>query len=330
MKQSLKLLTSLASLALLTSCGNQFSLPATSNAPGTLDVSKVLYGAGAPTAEMGASGSFYIDLDSGIVYLKVAENWVLRNRLGGPAFLTGEGAPAASLGFVGDAYFDLESASLYIKASNGWQEYSIGIGVIDTSEEPAQSSQQQPAQSSEQQPAQSSEQQPAQTSQAPTPAQSEDSGDPTPAGLGVSYDFSNLTDGSTLDPKAQGISENDLLGVFTANVTGNNIVTGAQGTKVYYANTNDGPKVKGIKFSSSSTGGSLSLSLSQSVSSATIKIYGWTSKALEDTNTIDVNGATLDLTEDYLTGKEYTFNFASSSTVTISSAKRFVITSLKF
>lgn len=93
--------------------------------------SKIYSGNGAPAANIGANGDFYLDLSSSKFYGPKAEGWgtpiSLMGATGatgatgaaGSQILSGTGAPAAALGNNGDYYLDKSSYNLYGPKTGG-------------------------------------------------------------------------------------------------------------------------------------------------------------------------------------------------------------------
>lgn len=93
-------------------------------------------GSGAPEAAAGEEGDFYLDSDTGDVYLKKSTGWEkvanIKGENGekgdqgepgadGATWSQGSGAPGAEDGAVGDFYIDVDSGNIYQKGEDGWE-----------------------------------------------------------------------------------------------------------------------------------------------------------------------------------------------------------------
>lgn len=99
--------------------------------PAGEDGSVIHAGTGAPSADTGVNGDYYLDQDTGELYgPKNDDGWGTPISLQGPAGEDGEdgsqihsgtGSPDASLGVVGDYYLDKDNFDLYgPKTDSGW------------------------------------------------------------------------------------------------------------------------------------------------------------------------------------------------------------------
>lgn len=97
--------------------------------PAGEDGSQIYANEGEPAADVGDTGDYYLDQNTGELYgPKDSDGWgepgiVLNGEDGadGSQIHSGTGAPDASLGVVGDYYLDKDSYELYgPKTSNGW------------------------------------------------------------------------------------------------------------------------------------------------------------------------------------------------------------------
>lgn len=94
-----------------------------------IDVTKWYNGSGAPTTSIGAEGDYYLDTDTGNVYVKESTGWVYKIRIkgtdgtngtNGSKWYEGEGAPSSELGTNGDYYLDTSTGDIYAKTDGAW------------------------------------------------------------------------------------------------------------------------------------------------------------------------------------------------------------------
>ena len=143
MKTTLKFLTALAAMALLTGC-NGYTGGGT--AGGNTVGNAVLTGVGVPSDTIGTAGGLYLDIQSGMLYVKGQDGkWAENSKIGGPAFYHGDKAPDATVGSNGDSYLDYKTGNFYVKENGAW----VSKGILSESEAPAESSQETSQQSSE-------------------------------------------------------------------------------------------------------------------------------------------------------------------------------------
>ena len=80
-------------------------------------VPEAFEGYGAPSNGIGEDGDTYVDLDTGIEYVKKGGKWVVTHV---SEELSGEGAPDASIGQNGDTYVDTINGAEYVKQNGEW------------------------------------------------------------------------------------------------------------------------------------------------------------------------------------------------------------------
>ena len=114
----------------------------------TNSVNSVSSGTGAPKADIGVDGGFYIDTDAYVMYgPKKNGTWPAvgvalvgaagANGANGYSVLSGKGAPALTTGQIGDFYIDTDGVILYgAKTSAGWP--TTGISLIGATGSPGQ------------------------------------------------------------------------------------------------------------------------------------------------------------------------------------------------
>jgi len=102
--------------------------------------SSVLKGSGAPAADIGIMGDYYLDSVSQYIYgpkpLDIAwdySSYIKLQGVDGKSFLTGSTPPSPSLGNNGDTYFDTSTGQLYTKTSTGWQLSTNLVNPISVS-----------------------------------------------------------------------------------------------------------------------------------------------------------------------------------------------------
>jgi len=102
--------------------------------------SSVLKGSGAPAADIGIMGDYYLDSVSQYIYgpkpSDIAwdySSYIKLQGVDGKSFLTGSTPPSPSLGNNGDTYFDTSTGQLYTKTSTGWQLSTNLVNPISVS-----------------------------------------------------------------------------------------------------------------------------------------------------------------------------------------------------
>ena len=149
MKTTLKFLTALAAMALLTGC-NGYTGGGT--AGGNTVGNAVLTGVGVPSDTIGTAGGLYLDIQSGMLYVKGQDGkWAENSKIGGPAFYHGDKAPDATIGSNGDSYLDYKTGSFYVKENGAWVEKGalVDIDESDSSQESSQQTSQQGGETSQ-------------------------------------------------------------------------------------------------------------------------------------------------------------------------------------
>ncbi|MBQ9458081.1 MAG: hypothetical protein IJU64_06265 [Bacilli bacterium] len=138
MKTSLRLLTSIAAMTLLASCGGY-----SGGTGGGAMTGAVLTGVGLPKDNIGQVGGIYLDIQSGLLYIKGQDGkWAPNSKIGGPAFYSGDKAPDKTLGANDDVYLDFSSGKFYVKANGEWVEKNVFVPSGDQDPQTSQDSSQ--------------------------------------------------------------------------------------------------------------------------------------------------------------------------------------------
>ncbi len=138
----------------------------------------------------------------------------------------------------------------------------------------------------------------------------------------VKYNFANDTD--TAGTK---LNETTLVEFFNASCEGTTIVVSANNvSNTYHANPTQGPKIHGLKFSTSSNPGSFDLVTSETITKITVKMSSWKDG---ETDTLTINGVAN--TVDTMAGAEVIYELDTPTTeLKFAATNRVVITELTF
>ncbi len=152
------------------------------------------------------------------------------------------------------------------------------------------------------------------------------SSDPATYTSVVKYDFTGIP--SVTGSSAGTINASSVTTYLSGNyvTSGENIVTGCTtATRVYQANSEQGPKKTGLKIGSSSDPGTLILTLSKEIKKVVLEGYAWSSTKLA---TVTVNDSSSSFEGTDL--NTLSFTFGKSSQLKITTDKYCVFTSMEF
>src|SRR5699024_3499299 len=96
-----------------------------------------------PAQDIGSKDDLYLDSETGDIYKKTADGWIVLANIQGPAgedgsdgatWIVDKGKPSSQLGKEKDLYLDSTNGKIYEKTASGW-EYITTLESCDCTEE---------------------------------------------------------------------------------------------------------------------------------------------------------------------------------------------------